>query len=190
MRNPCRSLILIVVAACLAALPVSATTLLELSDEDMAFQADLIVQGRITGVESARVDGHLMTRVSVASEDVLKGGGDRVVTVLVPGGIDTSLKHPVATVYPGAPQFIEGQDVILFLNQLGTADGSSFAVVGFSQGAFSIVAGPAGQPVVNRDLSAVRLRHGGEETAGSSRVQSLEGFKASIRGYLNGTESN
>lgn len=166
-----------------SAVPAGATTLLHMTDEAMAVQADAIVQGHVEGVQSVRLDGDLVTRVAVRLDDVLKGDALREVTVVVPGGVDTSLKHPVATVYPGAPQFFPGQDVVLFLDRLqASADG--FGVVGFSQGAFAVVESPSGEKLVSRDLRGVRFQDDAVAPRAAQRVQSLDAFKRQIRGYL------
>ena len=158
-----------------------ATTLQKLTDEAMTVQADVIAHGQVSSVRSARVSGQLVTLAEIAVADSLKGA-PQTVTVVLPGGVDTSLKFPVATVYPGAPRLFQGQEAFLFLESTEMVAGG-YTVVGFSQGAFSVQR-ENGQASLHRNLSNVTLVSSSGTMQGTESTISLDKFKEQIRGYL------
>jgi len=158
-----------------------ATTLLKMTDEAMTYQADVIAHGHVKQVRSTRVDGHLVTLAEIETADVLKGAPQSV-TVIIPGGVDMSLKHPVATVYPGSPQLLEGQEFFLFLRK-DEALAGSYSIVGFSQGALQILRGEAGASA-QRNLSNVTLVSQSGVVQGTDSTISLDKMKERVRGYL------
>ena len=164
-----------------------ATTLQKLTDEAMTYQSDVIAHGHVKQVRSAHLGGQLVTLADIETEDVLKGAPQSV-TVIVPGGIDTSLKHPVATIYPGAPQLLAGQELFLFLQQSDLMAGG-YTVVGFSQGALQVVHDQAGSSA-RRNLSNVTLVTGSGVVRGTDSAISLEKLKEQVRGYLAANEAS
>lgn len=129
----------VLVCALLLAGTAHATTLLPMSGQELTQEADLIVVGRCTEVTSRWFDRSLVTLVTVAVGDNLKGDAATQITVAVPGGVDPDRPLPIAVTVPGAPVIAEGDDLLLFLDPVaGLA--STFQVLGLSQGAFPIVA--------------------------------------------------
>ena len=186
-----RSRILVLCATLLlaaAAFPAAATTAIQLSDEDLVQAADLIVVGRCAEVQSTWVGRDLVTLATVEVREQLKGAARPTVTVVLPGGVDTHAAVPVAVTWPGAPNMAPGEEVFLFLNEFpSVADG--YAVAGFSQGKFSVVEGPTGEPVVSRSLGALTLRGGsgessGGEHVGGERSERLSSFLDRVRSIL------
>ena len=164
-----------------------ATTLQKLTDEAMTYQADVIAHGHVTKVRSARIGGQLVTLAEIEAGEILKGDPQSV-TVILPGGVDMSLKHPVATTYPGSPQFLEGQELFLFLRQSDMMAGG-YTVVGFSQGALPILRGEAGA-LAQRNLSNVTLVSKAGVVQGADSMLSLEAMKERVRGFLASNESS
>src|SRR5687768_10571227 len=114
--------------------------------------SDLIVSGRAldshsTWIENGRV---LVTLTRVAVDDVMKGNGSPIVTVMVPGGVDLNRRIPVGMTYPGAPSISPEEEVFLFLQNEDAVPGG-YSVTGFSEGKYSIVNDEAGNPLVSRD---------------------------------------
>lgn len=165
-------------------LAASDTTLaLALSIGDMTDQADVIAIGNCIDTRSMWVDRTLVTLVTVAVGEALKGAPGETLTVVVPGGIDTNRRVPVAMTYPGAPRLTPGENVFLFLNADSEVGG--YNVTGFSQGKFSIVEGEDGQPMVARDLTQVALKDNNGLRRGAANMTPLASMKAQVKGHLN-----
>lgn len=165
-------------------MPVADTTLaLALSVADMTDQADVIAIGNCVDTRSMWVDKSLVTLVTVAVGEALKGIPGDTLTVVVPGGIDTNRKIPIAMTYPGAPRLTPGETVFLFLNA-DSEVGGGYNVTGFSQGKFSIVEGADGQPMVTRDLTKVALKDSDGVRRGSANMTPLASMKAQVKGRL------
>src|SRR2546423_14748538 len=100
--------------ACLFALLMivagaEATTIRRISDEELTARAHLIVVGHQVESRSVWVGRMLMTRVTVAVGEILKGYTPAVtLTVDIPGGIDMNRKIPVGMNVPGAPSIHAG----------------------------------------------------------------------------------
>ena len=83
--------------------PAHATTAARLSTEALARAADVIVIGRALDQSSRWVDRNLVTFVTVAVSEALKGEAGGRLTVALPGGVDASRRIPVAMIWPAAP---------------------------------------------------------------------------------------
>jgi len=133
-----------VLAALLLAIPAvaPATVVIPIDFRELVNVSTTIVHGRVTRVRTDWVDGRraIETSVTVAAEECLKGRVDETVTVAVPGGQIGRYK----TVFVGAPEFREGDEVVLFLR----AYGGRLFIVGLNQGAFRVAADGAGRSVV------------------------------------------
>ena len=165
-------------------MPAADTTLaLALSVADMTDQADVIAIGNCVDTRSMWVDNSLVTLVTVAVGEALKGMPGDTLTVVVPGGIDTNRRIPVAMTYPGAPRLTPGETVFLFLNA-DSEVGGGYNVTGFSQGKFSIVEGADGQPMVTRDLTKVALKDSDGVRRGTANMTPLASMKAHVKGRL------
>ena len=127
-------------AACTAALvaalsvAVSTTVLVPADLPELARAATLIAYGRIVAVQ-ARVAAdtrRIEREVTFGVVDCYKGDLGRTVTFTVPGG---RLGH-YRTVMVGAPEFREGEEVVLFLT---TTAPDALHLVGLAQGVFRVV---------------------------------------------------
>ena len=164
-------------------MPAADTTLaLALSIGDMTDQADVIAIGNCVDTRSMWVDNSLVTLVTVAVGEALKGAPGETLTVVVPGGIDANRKVPVAMTYPGAPRLTPGENVFLFLN--ADTEVGGYNVSGFSQGKFSIVEGADGQPMVTRDLTKVSLKDNDGVRRGTANMAPLASMKAQVKNRL------
>lgn len=100
---------------------------------ELVSEARAIVHGRVVALEARWTDGRrgIETLVTVAADDYLKGRLGAEVTVRVPGG---QVGH-YRSFTIGAPSFVEGEEVVLFLD----ADGPAIPhLVGLSQGVFRV----------------------------------------------------
>ena len=76
-------------AVALALTPAWATTAVERTDTDLIQAATVIVTGHCTHLQSQWIDRTLVTIATISVTEVLKGQAGSVVTVVLPGGIDT-----------------------------------------------------------------------------------------------------
>jgi hypothetical protein len=107
-------------------------------------ESNVIVYGRVVDVRSAVTapPRGIETFVTVAVVDALKGNPGRSVTFRVPNGQVGRYRRVVV----GAPEFEEGDEVVVFLQGQPPAIPALF---GLSQGVYR-VARQAGEPVVMR----------------------------------------
>jgi hypothetical protein len=150
-----------------------------LSNRDLAEQSDAIVIGRATETQPFWIDNgrNLVTLVTIAVDETLKGDGSGALTVTLPGGVDANRKFPIAMSYPGAPRISPNEEVFLFLVRADDEVAQSYAVTGFSQGKFSIEsAAGAG--------ASLRVQGGEKNVRVGGALVPLSAFRDEIRGYL------
>jgi hypothetical protein len=139
-----RRTILLVVLALLFAPAARATVLLPIEFRELVTSAAAIVHGRIVDVRSDWVDGRraVETFVTIEAVEYLKGNLGERVTFKVPGGQLGRYR----TIFVGAPTFVEGDEVVLFLKSAGA---SYPFIIGLSQGVFRVVPdSSSGRPLV------------------------------------------
>jgi hypothetical protein len=133
--------------AALSAFPAKATTYKMVSDVNLTDQAALIVQARVTSVESAPTSGRPATDYLVQIDRVLKGEATgSAIVVRVPGGVGAD---GIGLKIWGAPEFREGEQGLLFLVP---AEDGTYRVLHLMLGAFH-QRSSAGRAVALRDLS-------------------------------------
>jgi hypothetical protein len=112
-----------------------ATVIVPIEFRELVTIAPVIVHGRVVDVRSEWVDGRraIETFVTIQADEYLKGNLGETVILRVPGGQMGRYR----TVFVGAPEFRDGDEVVLFLKHAGP----SYAyIIGLSQGAFRVVA--------------------------------------------------
>ncbi|MBO0858240.1 MAG: hypothetical protein J2P21_07230 [Chloracidobacterium sp.] len=156
-----------------------------LSLEKMTKESSLIVTGKCLQTQSQWVGRSLFTKATVEVTENLTGGGPGgQVTVLLPGGVDSNRKFPVAMTYAGAPRISPTEEVFLFLSDKSPVAGS-YSVMNFAEGKFSIIKTDADEEVVTHDMTMAPVQKGIGVTRGKNQFLSLSEFKARVRGYLN-----
>lgn len=174
-------MIALALLAALAASPLRATTALERSTNDMIQEAQLILTGRCTHVESRWVGRNLVTLATIAVSETLKGQAGSEVTVVIPGGVDSKRPIPVAVTFPAAPTIQLQENVLLFLTPENQVAGG-YAIVGFSQGKFTVAQNPAGHSLASQNLSGLRLMsHKGAVSSGMAKTISIPELRRQIR---------
>ena len=125
---------LFIAAALLSAQSLRATTLVPADVGELSRDARAIVLGRVVAVEARwRADRRgIETLVTLEADTYLKGSLGPSVQFLVPGGELGRFQNIVV----GAPRFVEGERVIVFLGAWGP---SIPFVLGLSQGLFRVV---------------------------------------------------
>lgn len=168
--------------ATLAVIPLRATSIIPTELADVVSSATLIVRGRVVDTRSFAdvANGPVMTAVTIATSEVLKGTADTSVTFRVHGGEIGRYRYTVV----GAPTFKRGDDAYFFLKRASTG---ALWPVGMSAGVYRVrgtvqaplvanVTATAGAPVQRGDArrkpmapgefaSLVRLLQSGPGTA-------------------------
>jgi len=160
----------------LLGLPLSALTVKPLSFEELVGESAAVVHGRVTDVRSQWTADRrgIESLVVVDAIDYLKGSWGGQVIVRVPGGQVGTFVNLI----PGAPRFVEGDRVVLFLK----ADGPAVPVItGTSQGVYRVAidqrsGGPMVVPPVTEPGASVTAR--GDL---SRRPLSLPAFAEAVR---------
>jgi hypothetical protein len=119
--------------ALLLGVNADATVLIGADLGELSREAVAIVRGRVAAVEGRWGEGRrsIETIVTLEAERYLKGSLGDAVEFRVPGGELGRFRHVVV----GAPEFVVGERVLLFLGARGP---SIPYVLGFSQGVFRI----------------------------------------------------
>jgi len=153
-----------------------------MSVDELTADADTVVIGKVAATQSMWSDPrHLVTVITVGVGEVLKGDAASTISVIVPGGSDANRKFPVAMTYPGAPQFGDGENVLLFLSNDADATGT-YAVTGFSEGKFSIVTDENGAQFVSHDrIDKVNVTTANGLPHGTRQLTPLSEVKGSIK---------
>lgn len=129
-----------------AATSASATTMLQMSFEDLVADSALVVVGE--AIDSRVVDSGADGRMTITSfkvTDAVVGSAGSVVQVATPGGIFKSGKFLLRESTADTPLFPIGSEHMLFLN---AGPSNAFAVVGVNQGAAAVFQSKQGRTVV------------------------------------------
>ncbi len=120
-----------------------ATTLEQLSLEQMAGRATAIVRGRITATWCAARGPLIYTHYRIQVSDHWKGPVASEMEVVVPGGTLGGLRQSFA----GTPKLREGNEYVLFLWR---GPSGLTHILGFTQGVFDLKRDAAGELVAAR----------------------------------------
>ena len=170
-------------ACCLLAVlwtaSLSASVAIPAEINALVADAQAIVHGRVVRLQGrASGDGlGIETLVTIDAESYLKGDLGREVTFVVVGGQFGRYRSVVS----GAPQFAEGQEVVLFL---GAKAPALPHVIRMSQGAFRVSVDPRSgartirrQPLAGRAASWQKVQRG----MGAADGLSLQAFGTMVR---------
>jgi len=140
-----------------AGLSASATSLIHLDLKGLVDQSAVVVVGEATEQRTADTAEGLYTMTTFSVSDMVFGENGGTVTVAVPGGIFDKGKFKLAETWPGAPVFLNGQEMLLFLSD--AASDGNYRVVGFSQGSLNVIETIEGKMVQlpGDNLGPVRL---------------------------------
>ena len=162
-----RAWIRLLSSLCVAA-ALSATTLEQLSFDDMVQKSTAIVRARVTGSHTSTRVTDVYTHYQLQIVESWKG--QAVTEVAVPGGVDHGIRQSVT----GAPELKPGQEYVLFL---WTSRSGLTQVVGLSQGLFKLSEEGSGGAVVQRpaapELMLDRSGRPVEDQAVSMKLQDL-----------------
>lgn len=139
-----RRVLAVMAAIVLSIVPSFATVLIPADLAELAQDATLIARGRVVAAEARWTQGRrgIETVVTLDAESVLKGSATDVVHFVVPGGTLGRYRNVVM----GAPQFEEGQRVLVFLGATGPEVPH---LLGLSQGVYRVGESATGGAVVS-----------------------------------------
>jgi len=130
---------------------LSASIVVPATLDELSTEADLVVHGRVAGVETRQAPE--TRRVErVVTIDVLrslKGSAEGHVFVVLPGGTYGRYR----TIVPGVPELTAGEEVVLFLR---TSAAGVPQLVGLSQGLLRVRLDASGQRLVLAPVDAGR----------------------------------
>ncbi len=152
------SAFLLIAALAAVAMPAGATTMVELSEAELTYVADLIAEAEVETVDAERDDSAIWIRTvtTLRLTHVLKGRaieGDRV-RVRELGGSLRGEDTEVAS----APVYTAGERVLVFLEWEERGDDAMMRTLGMSQGKFTLVE----EPDTGRDVMLKRAPRTGE----------------------------
>jgi hypothetical protein len=131
--------------------PTWATTLEQLTIDEMAQQSTAIVRARVTGSHAGRRGTNIYTYFQLQVLETWKSSGQSSAEVAVPGGVVEGIRQSVS----GAPELKPGQEYVMFL---WTSRSGLTQVIGLSQGLFKLSeessAGGPGVAVVQRPAAS------------------------------------
>jgi len=157
-----------------------ASTLQQLSLDDMIRQSTAIVRGKTQLAYSAFRGPLIYTHYTLQVTETLKGTPAKQLDMVVPGGISNARRQSFA----GAPTLTNGQDYVLFL---WTSKNGLTQVIGLSQGLFRVTGNSSGQLIVVRAASnELMLNAAGEPVKDSDFQMPLADLHTRIQSVLNG----
>lgn len=180
MRQRCLRILLAILLPFWAVQSAGATTVRSFSTEQLTLGAELIIEGHCVHLETAWMDGILMTLATVEVDAVHKGQPGATVTVVTPGGVDLDREVPIQMVVAGSPAIAPQEEVLLFLVPFtGTPD--AFTVLGLAQGKYTLAVTEGGVKRASSDLRGLQRT---PPLPTPSNSPDLEGLRAEIAGYL------
>jgi hypothetical protein len=127
-----------------------ASTLLQLSLDDMIRKSTVVVRGTVQRNQSAVHGSVIYTHYQVRVSEVWKGSAAGPLDIVVPGGVLNGLRET----YSGAPSLINGHQYVLFL---WTSKTGMTQVIGLSQGLFDVVPNASGELMATRTPASERM---------------------------------
>jgi hypothetical protein len=138
-------------AACLVAGAASATTLRHMTLAELVAEARVVVRAHSLSNQSRWERGEIWTLTAFEVTGALKGNVPRLITVRTLGGTVGALR----SIVEGAPQFLPGEDVYLFLSPDG---GQPLQIIGWAQGTFRIrTEAHTGRETVTQDSAGLNV---------------------------------
>lgn len=132
-----RTVTVLALIALTATAAVHATQVLYRTPQELGKESVLVVQGRVSGVESYWNDTHtkILTEARISVDASFKGEGGRSLRIVQLGGVVGNVRMTVH----GAIQWHPGAEVVLFLEP---SLPGTYQVTGFTQGKFDIERDP------------------------------------------------
>jgi hypothetical protein len=161
----------------LLALPALATTLVAMDVAALTRASRCVVRARVASVSALRSDaGRITTAVEVERLETWAGPDLEVLRVLVPGGVVGNVGQRVE----GAPRFVQGEEVVLFL----AAHGPAFQPVGLAEGVWRVDRSSGSVPIVRPEPLEGGVLLVGPDASRAASLQTpmpLDALRAQVR---------
>lgn len=155
---------------------LGATSLEQLSLDDMIRQSSAIIRAKVVSSYPAQRGANVFTVYKLAVSETWKGSSAAQMEVAVPGGSLGGSRQIVA----GAPVLASGQEYVVFV---WTSPSGLQQVIGLSQGLFHVEADSAGTPVVSRAATAeLMVDRNGKLVADQAVVMKVTDLRSRVRG--------
>lgn len=155
-----------------------ATTLQQLSTDDMIRQSTAIVRVKVTGLSSGLRGRDIYTNYQFQVLETLKGSTSAQTQVAVPGGVAGGLREMV----PGAPALTTGQQYVIFL---WTSKSGLTQVIGLSQGLLTVLQDASGNAVLVRPAApGLMLNSSGNVVDDKAVSMTLDELRAEVQKVL------
>lgn len=162
-------------SAALATL-AGATTLQQLSVEEMTAKSTAIVRGKLSGSSSSTQRGSMIYTVyTVQVSEWIKGSGSSSVEVCVPGGTYNGYRQSIA----GSPVFQSNTEYVLFL---WTSPRGVTQVIGLSQGLYQVKTSSSGETILVRGpITADMVDSSGNNLTDSGSRLTMSTLRTTLR---------
>lgn len=134
----------------LAGIGLLATTLEQLSVDDMVRKSTSIVRGKVVASAPMQRGNLIYTSYRFQVTERLKGEAGQTLELAVPGGRFGQLQQTI----PGAPQLDAGKEYVVFV---WTGPSGTNHILGLSQGLFDVQRGINGEVILKRSASDARM---------------------------------
>lgn len=134
----------------LAGISLVATTLEQLSVDDMVRKSTSILRGKVVASAPMQRGNVIYTSYRFQVTERLKGEATQTVELAVPGGRFGQLRQTI----PGAPQLDAGKEYVVFV---WTGPSGTNHILGLSQGLFDVQRGSNGELVLKRAAADARM---------------------------------
>ncbi len=131
-------------AALAAASPAFATSLIQMTFEDLVADSAVVVVGEAADSRVEQTEAGVVTVTTFKVEEAMVGEPGAIVEVTTPGGVYTTNGVMVSETAAGTPIFLVGAEALLFLEE-GAAGAKQ--IVGYNQGAVGVFNTPRGKSV-------------------------------------------
>ena len=166
--------------AAIVAFLLPASTLRQLTLDDLIRQSTVIVRGTVQPGAATLRGSMIFTHYTVQIEEIYKGPAATLIDFGVPGGTLNGITQR----YAGTPALIPGQDYVLFL---WTSKTGLTQVIGLSQGLFSVILVEGSAPMVVRAAAAERMLNSvGQPVLDNDIRMPLSDLKTQIQNVLSG----
>jgi hypothetical protein len=161
---------------------LGATVLVPIDFRELVAVSSTIVRGRVADVHAEWIDGRrsLETLITIEAQEYYKGSLGGTVTVRTPGGQLGRYR----TIFVGAPEFRQGDEVILFLR----GNSGVQIIVGLNQGAFRVAADASGRRMVTSPVLMAKSDQPAAVVRGDAarRPLPVEAFRDLVRRVIGG----
>lgn len=163
--------------------PLAATTLRQLTLDEMTQKATAIVRGKAQQTSVETRSGVIYTHYKIQVSEQWKGAPSAQADLATPGGVQNGTSQR----FGGVPTFDDGQDHIFFL---WTSRTGLTQLIGLSQGMFNLAQAAAGPLVTRTASTATLLNASGNPVTDPGFTMPLTDFRDKVTRILSAKAGN